>query len=137
MRNILALPLLLGTLATPTLAATPSANDAPLPLTETQLNIYVTMGAVNVCSLNKQGVAPKKAMQSSVDMIASSFYEIHGGMIGTKKVPQQNFVGLILPNLLYKTRALCLGSLPKEDQDRINTDLTKFEAAVKEAQTKK
>ncbi len=138
LKKILALPLLLGALATPTLAANPpTTKPAAVPLSSQQLNVYFTMGAVNVCSLNKQGVPVKKAMQGSVDQIAMIFYNIHGGEVDGQKVPQQNLVNVIIPEVLYKTKALCLGELPKADQDQLNATLAQFEAAVKAAQTKK
>ncbi len=103
---------------------------SPVPVTEQQMAIYFTMGAINVCSLNKQKVPVKVAMQASLDEILTTFYNIHGGTVNGKKIEIAQMQEITLANVLLRINDFCIKELPQDDQEKIKKDLSMYQAAL-------
>lgn len=120
-------------LAAASLISTPALaqnQPSPVPVTEQQMAIYFTMGAINVCSLNKQKVPVKVGMQASLDEILTTFYNIHGGTVNGKKIEIAQMQEITLANVLLRINDFCIKELPQDDQEKIKKDLSMYQAAL-------
>ena len=84
--------------------------------TADELNTYIGMGSINMCSLSQAKVAFKPAMESNLNMMVSVLSSKHGGIVPGAQAPlsREQLANGSLLQLVLRMDAICGKALPAD-----------------------
>lgn len=137
-RSALALTLALASVSLPgqVLAqqqSAPAANQRAA--TPDELNTYIGMGAINMCSLAQAKVPFKAAVDSNLRMLVSVLFSKHGAKVPGAQAPlsQEQLLNGSLLQLVMRVDGICGKSLPADWKKEFDPLLAQVKQAVQSA----
>jgi hypothetical protein len=107
-----------------------------VPATQAQMNVYTSMGAVNICALNAESIPFDKSMLASVEMILSTMNALHGdtmqGANDGKPLERQLLANGSIIEMTMRVDAMCGKNFKGEDKKRLSEIISQ----IKDAESK-
>ncbi|MFM9088096.1 MAG: hypothetical protein ACKOPT_08140 [Cyanobium sp.] len=114
-------------------AAPPAANQRAA--TPDELNTYIGMGAINMCSLAQANVPFKAAVDTNLKMLVSVLYSKHGAKVPGAQAPlsQEQLVNGSLLQLVMRVDGICGKNLPADWKKEFDPLLVQVKQAIQSA----
>ena len=136
-RSALALALISASLVLPgqVLAQQKPAAGTQRPATADELNTYIGMSAINMCSLSQAKVPFKAAMESNLNMLVSVLSSKHGSLVPGAQAPlsREQLVNGSLLQVVMRVDAICGKNLSPEWKKDFDPLLAQVKQAIQSA----
>ena len=111
----------------------PAVNQKPASSEE--LNTYLGMAAINMCTLSQSKVAFKSAMESNLNMLVSVLASKHGSRVpgSTAPLSREQLANGSLFQLVMRVDSLCGKTLPADWKKEFDPLLAQVKQAIQSA----
>jgi hypothetical protein len=100
--------------------------------TADELNTYIGMASINICSLSQAKVTFKPAMESNLNMMVSVLSSKHGGLVPGAQAPlsREQLANGSLLQVVLRMDAICGKSLPADWRKEFDPLLSQVKQAL-------
>jgi hypothetical protein len=111
----------------------PAVNQKPA--TAEELNTYLGMAAINMCTLSQSKVAFKSAMESNLNMLVSVLSSKHGSQVPGTQAPlsREQLANGSLFQLVMRMDSLCGKNLPADWKKEFDPLVAQVKQAIQSA----
>jgi hypothetical protein len=118
------------------LAAWAEEAEKMKPASQSQMNIYTSMGSVNICALNQEGVSLDKSIRASTEMILSTMSALHGdsikGLNNDKPLDRQRIANGSIIEMSLRVKSMCGEAIKGDNKIKLDEILSQIRKAEQE-----
>jgi hypothetical protein len=113
----------------------PAVNQNQKPATPEELNTYLGMAAINMCTLSQTKVPFNPAMQSNLNMLVTVLSSKHGGRVpgAQTTLTREQLANGSVAQLVLRVDGLCGKSLPADWKKEFDPLLAQVRQALQSA----
>jgi hypothetical protein len=128
-----ALPLLGGLFAPVAAQQAQPAKAAPRPATVDEVNTYMTMAAINMCTLAQLKVPFKTAMEGNISMVSSVLTNKHGGRVvgSAEALNQKQLINATVAETSLRVESFCGKNLSADWKKELDPIVAQVKSAFK------
>jgi hypothetical protein len=128
-----ALPLLGGLIVPVGAQQAQPAKAAPKPATVDEVNTYMTMAAINMCTLAQLKVPFKTAMEGNISMVSSVLTNKHGGRVvgSAEALNQKQLINATVAETSLRVESFCGKNLSADWKKELDPIVAQVKSAFK------
>lgn len=113
----------------------PAVNASQKPATPEELNTYLGMAAINMCTLSQTKVPFSPAMQSNLNMLVTVLSSKHGGLVPGAQSPltRDQLANGSIAQLVLRVDSLCGKTIPADWKKDFDPLLAQVRQALQSA----